>query len=111
MKKLCLLALILITFLSLGCKEKKIIDTEITIYGTVTEEATGATISGATVTLKPEAINVYTGNDGSYRFTVTVAKDYNIWVSKDGYQTDNKQTNVLVAGESYRYDFSLKKNE
>ena len=111
MKKICLLALVLMMFLSLGCTKKKVIDTDITIYGTVTEEGTGTTISGATVTLKPESINVYTGNDGSYRFTVTEAKDYNIWVSKNGYKTDNKTTSILVAGESYRYDFELIKDK
>ena len=110
MKKVFLLALLFVTIISSSCN-KKVNDNEITIYGTVTEEATGSTISGASIVLKPESISVYSGSDGSYKFIVTEAKTYNIWVSKDGYKTDNKTTSVLVVGESYRYDFSLKRNE
>jgi hypothetical protein len=77
-----------------------------TVYGTVTDQATGLAVSGATVTLNTAA-TATTNTDGSYTFGDLPAATYSITVSKTGYQTTSKTGLVVTATTSAKADILL----
>ena len=109
MKRLFLLAALCLPLLFCGC-EKRIINTDVTIYGTVYDKETFAPIQGAMVKLQPSGRDCLTGSDGSFQFDnldISVVK-YTIYVSANGYKSDSKYI-VLDAGESSNVSFALEK--
>ncbi|MBQ8223560.1 MAG: carboxypeptidase regulatory-like domain-containing protein [Bacteroidales bacterium] len=55
------------------------------IYGIVTDKATGEPVKNANVQLRPSGETSLTGTDGRYEFLDLKAGDYSITVSKTGY--------------------------
>ena len=79
-----------------------------TVYGTVTDQATGLGVAGATVTLDTAAPTITTTNtDGSYTFGNLAAGAYGISVSKTGYQTTAKSGLIITAPTSAKSDILL----
>ncbi|MBQ9439923.1 MAG: carboxypeptidase regulatory-like domain-containing protein [Paludibacteraceae bacterium] len=108
MKKFFYLAvLVCLPIFFTGC-EKRVVDTSISIYGTVVDAETNSPIQGVMLTLMPSAKNRYTGSDGTYQFDDLEARQYKITATKDGYAPDSKEV-TLIAGESENVSFALNK--
>ena len=67
-----------------------------TVYGTITDYATGLPLAGATVTRTPDSTSVTTAGDGSYNFGSLASGTYSVSISKTGYQTQSF-TNLSVS--------------
>lgn len=67
------------------------------LYGWVSDLATGDPVEGALVTLSPGGMEVYTGNDGHFEFLDLDALQYVVTVQKTGYNT-NRKTVILGHG-------------
>lgn len=109
MKKLFILAAICLPILFTGC-EKRVVNTDVTIYGTVFDKETFDPIQGAMVKLQPSGRDRVTGSDGTFQFDdldISV-KQYTLFVSAEGYKSDSK-TVKLDAGESSNVSFALEK--
>ncbi len=107
MKKLICFAILCLPLLFIGC-EKKIIDTTISIYGTVLDVDTNEPLQGVLLTLMPTAKTRYTGSLGTYQFEDLQPQQYTITAQMQGYRTDRKTVN-LVSGEKEEVTFALKK--
>ena len=107
MKKIFILAVLCLPILFGSCA-KKIVNTSITIYGTVIDADTHDPIQGVLLTLMPSSRNCYTGSDGSYQFQDLNKQQYTITAQMGGYKTDRKTVN-LNAGEKQEITFALMK--
>ena len=112
MKKLFYLAVLAcLPLLFTGC-EKRVINTDVTLYGTVYDSDTRAPIQGVMITLQPSNRNAYTGSDGTYQFDdldISVKK-YTVTATVEGYVTDRKFLTVKDApGETLELSFALKR--
>ena len=91
-----------------GC-EKRVIDTGVTIYGTVYDADTHNPIQGAMLTMQPGGRSCYTGSDGAFNFEEDLDPlQYTVTAQATGYRTDRK-TVKLSAGESSEVTFALRK--
>lgn len=108
MKKFILLATICLPILFSSCA-KTIVDTGVTIYGTVYDAQTFEPIQGAMLTLQPSGRSCYTGSDGAFNFEENLDPlQYTVTAQANGYRTDRK-TVKLTPGESSEVTFALKK--
>lgn len=80
------------------------------ISGTVVDLETGEPIAGAVVTLSPNGMNIYTGDDGRFEFLDLDARQYTVTAQKTGYIT-NRKTVVLVAGSVVDINLIMQKND
>jgi hypothetical protein len=82
-----------------------------TVLGTVTD-ASGAPISGATVTLTNEgtnaALSTTTSSDGGYKFTPVKIGEYKLTASYQGFQTTTQRNITVNVGADVVIDISLK---
>ena len=109
MKKLFYLALVCLPLLFISC-EKRIINTGVTLYGSVYDADTFNPIQGATLTLQPSGRSCYTGSDGAFNFEEDLEPlQYTITAQAPGYSADRK-TVKLTPGESSEVTFALRKN-
>lgn len=93
-----------------GCKKKK--DETISpgsIYGIVTDKATGDCVPTAGVELMPKGLKTITGSDGSFQFTQIDSGDYNLFVTKTGYQDLKSNTITVNPGETAKGDVQIEK--
>lgn len=84
------LVLLVVSIASLvlsGCTKAEVTGTgnQGSIYGTVTDFATGEPVANANVSLRPGGETTLTGLDGMFEFQNVEDGDYSITVSKDGY--------------------------
>lgn len=107
MKKVLLLAAICLPMLFSSCA-KKVVNTSISIYGTVVDAENNSPIQGVLLTLMPSSRNRYTGSDGSYQFEDLDAQQYTITAQMGGYKTDRKTVN-LSSGDREEVTFALRK--
>jgi len=102
------LAVICLPLFLIGC-EKRVIDTGVTIYGTVYDGESQNPIQGAMLTLQPSGRSCYTGSDGAFNFEEDLeAIQYTITAQANGYRTDRK-TVKLTPGEKSEVTFRLLK--
>ncbi len=94
MKKLIILSIML--FALCGC-DKKEYDSFATVYGTVSDVATGEPLENANVVLSPGGKTKTTGTDGRFEFADLDPQQYTITVQKTGYQTNRKTVTAVVA--------------
>lgn len=80
------------------------------ISGTVVDLETGEPIAGALVTLSPDGMNIYTGDDGRFEFLDLDARQYTVTAQKTGYIT-NRKTVMLVAGSVININLIMLKND
>ncbi len=81
-----------------------------TIYGTVTDFATGEPVSNANVKLRPNGETTLTGNDGTYEFIDLGAGKYSLLLSKAQYaDLDDDYIIELAAGKQVKRDVQLRK--
>ena len=97
------------TLVFYGCTEKKE-DNSGTIYGTVTDFATGKPVSNANVILRQTGEVKQTGSDGQYEFNDVASGNYNIKVTKAEY-SDLIDDYVIVVkeGQRVRRDVQIEK--
>lgn len=108
MKNFILLATICLPILFCSC-QKTVVDTGVTIYGTVYDAASYEPIQGAMLTMQPGSRSCYTGSDGSFNFEENLDPvQYTVTAQANGYRTDRK-TVKLTPGESSEVTFALKK--
>ena len=75
--------------------EKKDLEPQLgSIYGIVTDKATGDPINNAGVELLPNSIKAITGSDGSFQFDNIEEGKYQLYITKSGYQ--NFTTNEII---------------
>ena len=100
---LCLFCTTVIAFI--GCAKDEE-DVTGSIYGIVTDAATGEPVSSANVSLSPSGKSIVTGNDGRYEFSGLTPGQYTVQVTKNEYESNTKQITV-VAGEQASGDITL----
>lgn len=81
-----------------------------TIYGTVTDYATGEPIGNVNVKLRPSGETTLTGSDGTFEFTDLKANNYSLSLSKSGYaDLDDDYIIELEAGKKVKRDVQMQK--
>lgn len=107
-----LVALLVLCCAMLGCgKEDPLNPTsqKNSIYGTVTDFATGELISNANVRLNPIGETTLTGSDGMFQFADVPDGNYSLSLSKNGYvDLDDDYVLEMKNGKSLRRDVQLK---
>ena len=92
-----------------SCKKEEIVVTG-SIFGTVTDFATGQPVGNVTVKLRPSGTATITGSDGSYEFKDLDAGNYSLLLSKAEYaDLDDDYTIKLEAGKDVRRDVQIRK--
>lgn len=92
-----------------SCKKEEIVVTG-SIFGTVTDFATGQPVGNVTVKLRPSGTTTLTGSDGSYEFKDLDAGNYSLLLSKAEYaDLDDDYTIKLEAGKDVRRDVQIRK--
>ena len=78
------------------------------IYGIVTDKATGEQIINAGVELQPVGLKTVTGSDGQFEFNEIAAGEYTLSVTKSGY-AETSSAITVKSGERVRKDIQLEK--
>ncbi len=101
-----LLAFACLLVATLSCKEQELPGS---IYGAVTDKATGEPINAAGVELHPTGSKTVTGSEGQFEFAELESGDYTLAISKTGYieLTDIKV--VVKAGIQTKSDIQIEK--
>lgn len=101
-------ALLLVCCAMLGCTPE--VEKLGTIYGTVTDFATGEPVGNANVKLRPNGETTLTGSDGAYEFNELKAGNYSLMLSKAEYaDLDDDYIIELEAGKQVKRDVQLRK--
>ena len=80
------------------------------IYGVVTDFATGNPVSSANVQLRPSGETTLTGYDGHYEFPNVPSGTYSIKVTKEGYSDLIDDYDIVVTnGKQTKRDVQIKK--
>lgn len=78
------------------------------IYGTVTDFATGDPVNNANVRLNPRGETTLTGSDGTFQFNDVADGRYSLSLSKNGYvDLDDDYVIEITNGNSVRRDVQL----
>jgi len=108
MKKLITITLMIFAFVVMwqGCTKPEEMGS---VYGTVTDYATGEPIKNANVKLKPTGTTTLTGSDGTYQFDNVANGKYSLFLSKNGYSDLDDDYEIAVAnGNNVRRDVQLR---
>ena len=108
MKKNLILALFaIVAILIFGCRKEEETGS---IYGTVTDYATGEPVKNVNVTLRPTGETTLTGSDGSYTFQELNPGNYSLAFSKAEYaDLEDDYTIELAAGKSVSRDVQMRR--
>ncbi len=107
MKKL-LFSLFAMSALCLGfvsCTEE--IEEPGSIYGVVTDKATGEPIRSAGVELSPTGAKTVTGSEGQFEFTALAAGQYTLVITKSGYTDYTSSTITVKTGAVTKTDVQI----
>jgi hypothetical protein len=100
--------LIMVAALVCGCKKKEKEQEPGSIYGVITDKATGEPVRTAGVQLNTGTKTV-TGNEGQYEFTDLKAGEYTITVTKTGYTELVGYKITVEAGKTNKGDVQIEK--
>lgn len=109
MKKYIILSLTIMLLVVGGCKKKNDTVSPGSIYGTITDKSTGESVPNAGVELMPKGLKTVTGYDGTFQFTQIDPGDYNLFITKTGYQELKSNTITVKAGETAKGDVQIEK--
>ena len=109
MKKYIILSLTIMLLVVGGCKKKNDTVSPGSIYGTITDKSTGESVPNAGVELMPKGLKTVTGYDGTFQFTQIDPGDYNLFITKTGYQDLKSNTITVKAGETAKGDVQIEK--
>ncbi|NDV59252.1 DUF1566 domain-containing protein [Bacteroides sp. 519] len=79
------------------------------VYGVITDKATGEPIRSAGVQLSPLGIKTVTGSEGQYEFMELEEGSYALYVSKTGYSDLNGHSIHVIAGQTIKGDVQIEK--
>lgn len=97
-----------LVFVSHSCKPEP--EEPGSIYGIVTDKATGEPVKNANVQLRPSGETTLTGSDGRYEFLDIKNGDYSISVSKTGYTNLVDDYVITIEGaKAMRRDIQIEK--
>ena len=99
MKKILFGLLVCITMATVWYSCTKDEETSGSIYGVVTDKATGEPIKTAGVELQPIGLKTVTGSDGTFEFANLEEGDYNLYVTKTGYLDCKSSTITIKSGQ------------
>ena len=100
--------LLAITIFFTCCKQKEE-NLPGTIYGVVTDKATGEPVKSAGVELSPVGLKTITGTEGQFEFTELVPGNYTLLVTKTGYMDYASNTIEVKPGQTAQGDVQLEK--
>lgn len=110
MKKYIIISIVITAILLMvDCKKKDSATTPGSIYGTVTDKVTCDCVSAAGVELMPKGLKTVTGSDGSFQFTQVEPGEYNLFITKTGYQDLKSNTITVKSGEQAKGDVQIEK--
>ena len=111
MKKLLYFVCLCCMLVSLcTCDKKKEEDPVLcTLYGTVTDKATGDPVRSAGVELLPIGRKAVTGNDGSFEFTKIDESVYKLFITKIGYKDFTTNDIVVKATSKQPHNIQIEK--
>ena len=98
-------SLLLLSFAVVSC-EKEDLGTA-TIYGLVTDKATGEPIKSAGVELLPVGLKTITGTDGRFEFANLKAGSYQVYITQAGYVEVISSNIELSQGQSLQRDVQM----
>ena len=105
--------LLLVCCALLGCGKEEgssTVSGKGSIFGTVTDLATGNPVSNANVQLRPSGETTLTGYDGHYEFLDVPSGTYSIKVTKEGYSDLIDDYDIVVTnGKQTKRDVQIKK--
>ena len=78
------------------------------IYGIVTDKATGESIINAGVELQPVGLKTVTGSDGQFEFNEVATGTYTLFVTKTGY-SESSSSITVESGKQAKGDVQLEK--
>ena len=78
-----------------------------TIYGVVTDKATGEPVKSAGVELSPVGLKTITGTEGQFEFTELVPGNYTLLVTKTGYMDYASNTIEVKPGQTAQSDIQM----
>ena len=78
------------------------------IYGIVTDKATGEQIINAGVELQPIGLKTVTGSDGQFEFNEVASGTYTLYVTKTGY-SESSSSITVESGKQAKGDVQLEK--
>lgn len=113
MKKTILqLILFAVCVLMFGClKDNSSFEETGTLYGSITDVATGEPVSNANMSLQPGGETVLTGYDGLYQFNNLPVGNYYVTISKAGFDEVTADEMVKIAeGANIRRDYQIRKS-
>lgn len=102
MKRLLCFACVVCTAIIFASCEKKDSAKEPelgSLYGVVTDKATGEPVKNAGVELMPLGLKAVTGDDGQFEFIKVEEGTYNLYITKSGYK-DSKTNDIRVKGDN-----------
>ena len=79
------------------------------IYGTITDKSTGDCVPIAGVELMPKGLRTVTGSDGTFQFTEIDPGQYNLFITKVGYQDYKSNTITVKSGETAKGDVQIER--
>ena len=91
-----------------GSGDSNVADETGSIYGVVTDKATGESIINAGVELQPVGLKTVTGSDGQFEFNEVATGTYTLYVTKTGY-SDNSNDITVESGKKSKGDVQLEK--
>lgn len=98
--------LVLTSAVWFGCKEKEVPGS---IYGVITDQATGEPIKTAGVELQPVGLKMVTGSEGQYEFTETDPGIYKLYVTKTNYKDFLSSEIIVKSGKNTPSNIQLEK--
>ena len=109
MKKILTLLTIALSLVLINhsCKPKE--EEPGSIYGVVTDKATGEPVKTAGVELQPLGLKTVTGSEGQFEFNELEAGDYNLLVTKTGYVELVSNTIVVKSAQTAKGDVQIEK--
>jgi hypothetical protein len=98
-------SLLLLSFILISCEPEDL--GTATIYGIVTDKASGEPIQKAGVELLPSGVKTITGTDGRFEFPNLMAGNYFLSVTQKGYNDVNAVNVELSMGQSLQRDVQM----
>lgn len=98
-------SLLLLSFAIVSCKKEDLGTGS--VYGIVTDKATGEPIKSAGVELLPNGLKTITGTDGRFEFANLKAGNYQVYITQAGYVEVISSNIELSQGQSLQRDVQM----
>ena len=96
-----------LVLISHSCKPKE--EEPGSIYGVVTDKATGEPVKTAGVELSPLGLKTVTGSEGQFEFAELEAGEYKLFVTKTGYTEHLSSTIIVKSAQIAKGDVQIEK--